>query len=108
MPFVKKATMSLLDGEVFYLDGHNNPGFSGGPVVYIEPPSREYRVAAVVSAYRAEPQPIYAGSVEMPLTYRYNTGIIVTHAINAALRLIRSNPIGCDLARASEQSHIPG
>ena len=39
MPFVKKAILSCTfsqdDGvQHFYLDGHNNPGFSGGPVVF--------------------------------------------------------------------------
>ena len=37
LPFVKKATVSLLDRKKMILDGHNNPGFSGGPVVYTEP-----------------------------------------------------------------------
>lgn len=38
LPFVKKATWSASapagDGAVIFLDGHNNHGFSGGPIVF--------------------------------------------------------------------------
>lgn len=40
LPLVKKAAVSLFQSdEVFLLDGHNNPGFSGGPVVFTTPPA---------------------------------------------------------------------
>jgi len=94
LPFVKRATVSLLDGSLFLLDGHNNPGFSGGPVVFRKPSEPELNVAAVVSGYRYMDEPIYAGSGPTPLTYRYNTGLVITHAIDAALDLIAATPIG--------------
>jgi len=97
LPFVKKATVSLFDGAVFLLDGHNNPGFSGGPVVFVQSAGDPFRVAAVVSGYQAVAQPVYAGHEETALTYDYNTGIIVTHAINGALELIERNPIGFEI-----------
>jgi hypothetical protein len=35
VPFVKRGILSNADGTGFiYFDGYNNPGFSGGPVVY--------------------------------------------------------------------------
>jgi len=42
IPFVKKAIFSANDpspesGHIYYLDGHNNPGFSGGPVIFYKP-----------------------------------------------------------------------
>lgn len=101
LPFVKKATVSLFDGAVFFLDGHNNPGFSGGPVIFTEPSSREYKVAAVVSGYQAVSESVYAGHERTPLTYQYNTGIIVTHAINGALKLVEDNPIGITIDGAA-------
>jgi len=94
LPFVKRATVSLFDGSEFLLDGHNNPGFSGGPVVFREPGQQELHVAAVVSGYRYVDEPVYAGTDQLPLSYRYNTGIIVTYAIDAALDLIAAKPIG--------------
>ena len=38
-PFIKRGTMSAIDASrpeavVIYIDGFNNPGFSGGPIVY--------------------------------------------------------------------------
>lgn len=98
MPFVKKAVVSLFDGAVFYLDGHNNPGFSGGPVVFQEAGSQEFKVAAVVSGYQAVSEPVFHGPSDTGLTVSHNTGIIVTHAINGALDLIKRNPIGLALA----------
>ncbi len=98
LPFVKKAAVSLLDGAVLYLDGPNNPGFSGGPVVFQEAGSREFKVAAVVSGYRAVPEPVLHRQDDTGLTVSHNTGIIVTHAINGVLDLIEQNPIGFALA----------
>ncbi|MCP4082303.1 MAG: trypsin-like peptidase domain-containing protein [Planctomycetaceae bacterium] len=45
LPLVKSATVSAfnVDGRLV-LDGHNNPGFSGGPVVFI-PDGRQTRFA---------------------------------------------------------------
>jgi S1-C subfamily serine protease len=95
LPFVKRATVSLFDGTMYLLDGHNNPGFSGGPVVWKPAGSSEFRVGAVISAYRYIEEPIYAGGGATPLTYRYNTGIIVSHGVEPALDLIAANAIGC-------------
>jgi S1-C subfamily serine protease len=95
LPFVKRATVSMLDGPLFLLDGHNNPGFSGGPVVFRKPGEQELNVAAVVSGFHYVDEPIYSGSGPTPLTYQYNTGIIVTHSIDAALDLIAARPVGC-------------
>jgi S1-C subfamily serine protease len=94
LPFVKRATVSLLDGSFFFLDGHNNPGFSGGPVVFRTLGEQEFKVAAVVSGYRFVNEPIYAGADKTSFTYQYNTGIIESHAIDSALDLIAATPIG--------------
>ena len=42
LPFVKRATLSLIKDDVYFLDGHNNPGFSGGPVVFRPPGAQEF------------------------------------------------------------------
>jgi len=97
LPFVKRATVSLFDGAMFLLDGNNNPGFSGGPVVFTEPQSNRYKVAAVISGFQSVPEPVYKGSDQTALTYKYNTGIIVTYTIDGALKLIEENPIGFKL-----------
>jgi len=57
IPFIKKATWSASsrvgDGSLLFLDGHNNPGFSGGPIVFRDFNQQGYvmKVAGVVSGY---------------------------------------------------------
>lgn len=97
LPFVKKATLSLMDIPTFYLDGHNNPGFSGGPVVFTEPNNNQYKVAAVISGFLPVQEPVYEGPADTGLRYQYNTGIVVADAIDPALDLIRANPVGHEL-----------
>jgi S1-C subfamily serine protease len=107
LPLVKRATVSLFQSdEVFLLDGHNNPGFSGGPVVFTEPGVNEYKVFAVISGYKSVDQGVLAGGKPVyadagqPLVISYNTGIIVAWAIDFAVQLARANPIGVPCADA--------
>ena len=72
LPLVKRACVSMLayhqpDGDYLLLDGHNNPGFSGGPVVFhpLKEPLSERRVAAVVSGYKAELLPVIGGNARV-------------------------------------------
>ena len=101
LPFIKRAVVSMFPSEshgYFILDGHNNTGFSGGPVVFRREPNSEFRVAAVVTAYKQERKPILDSSgapIEMFL--EVNTGLIVAYDINWALKLIEANPIGVEL-----------
>ena len=49
LPLVKKAILSGMgENGLMYLDGHNNPGFSGGPVV-----STNNKLVAVCTGYLA-------------------------------------------------------
>ncbi|HZD60078.1 MAG TPA: hypothetical protein VE439_06450, partial [Anaerolineae bacterium] len=107
LPFVKKAILSCIHTtengvQIYYLDGHNNPGFSGGPVVFKEANRQNFKVASVISGYRQEEEPIYQAGQEIhfqeiPLVYRYNTGIIYSYGIKHAVDLIKGNPIGYKL-----------
>ena len=104
LPLVKRATVSAMwffDGpqRVLLLDGHNNPGFSGGPVVFAPAgkPATQPRVAAVVSAFRYHAQPVLLHDKETELAIRENTGIIITYAIEHAVEAIKSNPIGAKI-----------
>lgn len=98
LPFVKKATVACFDGPVYYLDGHNNIGFSGGPVVFKPDGSKEFRVVGVISGYKSVDAPIYdEKQEETRFTYEYNIGIIRSYAIKPAIEIIKANPIGfCD------------
>jgi hypothetical protein len=83
--FIKGATVSAsawVDGvHLIYLDGINNPGFSGGPVVG-QPSGTGSRltVCGVVAGYRSQTQPVYIGAQPIA-AIRENTGIIITTQI---------------------------
>jgi S1-C subfamily serine protease len=103
LPFVKRATVSHFDKTLFLLDGHNNPGFSGGPVVFTERGKLDFRVAAVVSGYRAAGQPVLVGGVPardaggQSIQVMANTGFIESWGIKHAVDIIKSNPVGVPL-----------
>ena len=99
IPFAKKALLSSSARDEngmnqLFLDGHNNPGFSGGPVVWTNAGDNKFNVGGIISGYRFQNEPVYAGEELTPLVYRYNTGIIIAYGIDIALRLIQDNPIG--------------
>jgi Trypsin-like peptidase domain len=103
MPFVKKGIVSCMEHDQpgtemnrLFIDGHNNPGFSGGPVVFQTNRTGPFKIASIISGYRFRNEPIYDGESEIPLTYRYNTGIILSYGIGHACKLARSNPIGAE------------
>ena len=107
--FVKRGIVSSFFGtplgsgtESLFIDGHNNPGFSGGPVVTIR--NGEYKVAAVIASYRYSLQKVYgtdsSGQIDEKKTIGYlpeNTGITLAHNIKPALDIISKNPIGLSL-----------
>ena len=103
-PLVKKGTLSAVTrddsgGHLLLLDGHNNPGFSGGPVVFSAPgtPATNLRVAGVVSGYRFERKPVMDENRVTDLAVHENTGIIITYDIRHAVEVIRGNPVGAIL-----------
>ena len=102
LPLVKRATVSSLFGKPFLLDGHNNIGFSGGPVVFRPANQRRFQVAAVVSGYRGQSEHIVDENGEKT-QFRYisNTGLIYAYDVNEAIALIRSNPIGIGLEQTT-------
>lgn len=97
MALVKSAAISALympEGR-FLLDGHNNPGFSGGPVVRDVQVASPQTVIGVVSGYRREsPRVRDLQGNEGPYTYETNTGSVVVWSIARATDLIAANPIG--------------
>jgi S1-C subfamily serine protease len=91
-PFIKKATLSAHDNsedlEVFYLDGINNPGFSGGPV-FVSSTQGPPKLFSIVSGYIYKPMPIFAKGEEVPDAFvQMNTGIMITYSIRHALEAL--------------------
>ena len=102
-PLVKRATVSGINHHVhnrpvLLLDGWNNPGFSGGPVVFRPPTSlgmqEPWRVCGVVTAYRTEPSPLMIGGKELlDAQVLLNSGIIIVEEITRAIEAITAHPI---------------
>ena len=103
VPFLKSGIVSALDdrdpeASVLYLDGQNNPGFSGGPVVFWHSPTASFRVAGVVRGYRNEALPVLkrkslgdpAAKAYDDLYTRANSGIVIGYDIVHIVNAIRA------------------
>ena len=106
-PYVKRAMVSAADsgsGEL-YLDGINNPGFSGGPVVR-RWDKVEQIVVGIISAYHPEESrvsDIYGK--RGPYKYKVNSGIIYAISLRELHGIIADNPIGIEIPEAKLQKH---
>jgi hypothetical protein len=127
LAFIKKAILSASTLEngvtTIFLDGHNNPGFSGGPIVYrdLDRSDFTFKLAGVVSGFRFDRTPVLKPEEIKPEQIKpedvargrivtkdghlfrlndseelvdFNTGIVVGYSISHALDLIGKNPIG--------------
>jgi hypothetical protein len=98
LPLVKKGILSAMffdqPGKYFLIDGHNNPGFSGGPVVYKVPNTNDFNVGGIISAYRYELESTFLNDNPTPIQIKTNTGIVIAYNIDNALELIQQNPNG--------------
>lgn len=104
LPFVKKGSVAAFvaaDGgaQIIVVDGLNNPGFSGGPVVYQDVNTRDLKVAGVVSGYRFQEDRVFEGGRETAFSVRNNTGLMIAYGIAKALEVIRANPVGAVLGQ---------
>ena len=98
LPLVKKGVVSALNmgNGLILLDGHNNPGFSGGPVVRSRIRGGDKQVVVgVVSGYRHSRQSVLDRvGKKGPYTYDMNTGFVYVYDIRHVESLIVGNPIG--------------
>ena len=76
------------------IDGHNNVGFSGGPVVFAEPGAKDYKVGGVISGFRPELEPILIGDEDTGLRCRHNTGLIIASYLDNGVKYITRYPTG--------------
>lgn len=104
LPLVKHGVIASVavgaKGEPFLIDGINNPGMSGGPVVISPGGSATPTIIGVVSAYQAAQEPVYKADRKTDLSVKANTGLLVAFSIDYALDAIAVNPIGFQVAHA--------
>lgn len=98
VPLVKGGIISGFYGteklgadSSFWIDGHNNRGFSGGPVVSMR--NGEYAIAGVISAYRHSEEPVFGLDEQKSEigTIQVNSGIIKAENISSAMRIIMTD-----------------
>jgi hypothetical protein len=99
LPLVKHGFVSALGSasHPIYLDGFNNPGFSGGPVTFAHEKTRKLHVAGVISGYRFEPLAVVDSAGDPEEQQRFvqaNSGIIVVYDIRHAVDAIRQSAGG--------------
>ena len=105
-PFVKKAIISARAGTseegIWLLDGINNPGFSGGPVIAKDIRGAQkmqdpFSFIGIISAYKTSQDQVSDGRQELPIFALGNSGIIISYDAKIAADLIAKNPIGCEV-----------
>ncbi len=96
MPLVKKVIMSAFFYKdsitTLFLDGHNNPGFSGGPIVFKnrdKTQDQKWNIIGIISAYRGQENELITPFGK--LRYHENSGIIIGYGINHAIEIIEKN-----------------
>jgi S1-C subfamily serine protease len=103
LPLVKKGCVASLPflykqenvGQYMWIDGNNNPGFSGGPVIFKASGDNNFRVCGVIHGYMTtltEVEEIESTTTKQVV--RNNTGIMKVYDIECAINLIKANPNG--------------
>ena len=104
MPLVRQGILAGMMREnetsVLVIDGHNIPGFSGGPVVFKPQGSSQFRVAGVVSAYRPQPKPVLLSGNVTELYIAENSGLVIAYSFQAGIDHISANPTGVEIGAA--------
>ena len=95
LPFLKRGTMSAIDSTnksaiIFYIDGFNNPGFSGGPIIYWDFKLQKFMILGVVQGYREETAKTLVNGKQIDTQYLVNSGILIAYSISHAMDAIKA------------------
>jgi Trypsin-like peptidase domain len=91
-PFIKRGTMSAIDSTdpdavLLYIDGFNNEGFSGGPIIFWSFGDRRYEILGVVRGYKPDVAHVNINGQDVKTNILVNSGILIgyniTHAVDA-------------------------
>jgi hypothetical protein len=77
--------------DVLLLDGHNNLGFSGGPVIAYDEASKQMRIVGVISGYL--PEPVDIKQKKSTMSVELNSGIIVCYDFHYIAEIFRKNDL---------------
>jgi len=93
LPLIKKGIISgwVKNGTYFlyFLDGHNNPGFSGGPALCIDSNTQKPVIFGVISGYYFESKPVKNKKEQDEETHiQENSGIVKCYPTAAVKQII--------------------
>lgn len=93
LPFMKRGTMSAIDNSnrdatLLYIDGFNNPGFSGGPIIFWNFTTHNYEIIGVVKGYRTDTAKVEVNGKVLDSNVLVNSGILIGYSIQNALDAI--------------------
>jgi len=93
IPFIKRGTMSAIDVSnpdaiVLYIDGFNNPGFSGGPIIYWDFKEHVIKILGVVKGYKFENAKVIVNGAEQNTALLVNSGILIGYSFKHAIDAI--------------------
>ncbi len=93
LPFMKRGTISAInatkpDAVTLYIDGFNNPGFSGGPIVYWDFTAHAYRLLVVVQGFRNDTAKVLVNGQQLDTNVLVNSGILTGYDIKHAIQAI--------------------
>ena len=85
--------MSAIDATnqnaiVLYIDGFNNPGFSGGPIVFWSFTKHNYEIIGVVKGYREDTAKVLVNGKQIDSNILVNSGILIGYSIEHAIQAI--------------------
>ena len=93
IPFIKRGTMSAVDDTnpdavLLYIDGFNNHGFSGGPIIFWSFAKHEYQIIGVVQGFRDDKATVLVNDKHVDTQLLVNSGILTGYSINHAIQAI--------------------
>jgi S1-C subfamily serine protease len=98
LPFIKRGTLSAIDSTnpnsvVLYIDGINNKGFSGGPILYWSFSAHAYRILGVIHGYLNDefPQEWTINGQKVSETVLANSGILIGYSIRQVVDTIKAS-----------------
>lgn len=95
-PFIKRGTMSAIvatnpDAVLLYIDGFNNEGFSGGPIVFWDFSDHVYKILGVVKGYKPEAAKVIINGQAINTNVLVDSGILVGYGIGYAIQAIEND-----------------
>lgn len=96
MPFIKKGICSSIDNKnpeinIIWIDGYCNPGFSGGPIIFRDIFTENFKIAGVLIGHLLEPIDVMDEKDKTELYVEINSGLIYSIGIDSIIKLIKEN-----------------